>query len=168
MATPGRNAVLHETHGLANASEAARARAPVTDRVNVEPSILNGMTATEAKVIASVSLAVFALIGGLVLVLTRVWQVMLLLSIFGPVAALWFGSAYLQKVKRGRPDGYYSQAFHLWLVEHSLIRSKFIRHHGYWDLGRTLDFSLASSLEPAPEAAPAPAAAPTRQERARP
>lgn len=139
---------MSQKHELADAAESARTRAPVTDRVNAEPSVLNGMTVTEAKVIASVSLALFLVFGGLVLAFTRVWQVMLLLGLFGPVATLWFGSIYLQGIKRGRPDGYYSQAIHLWLAQRSLGKPKFIRHHGHWELGRTLDFSLVSSLTP--------------------
>ncbi len=135
-------------HGLADASESARARAPVTDRVNVEPSILNGMTFTEAKVIAGLSLALFFAIGGLIFAVTRVWQALLLLAVFGPATVLWFSSTYLQRIKRGRPDGYYSQAIHLWLSEHSLAKPQFIRHHGHWDLGRTLDFSLVSPFRP--------------------
>ena len=46
--------------------EAVRHKAPVTDRVNVEPSILNGMNMPEAQVIGAVSLVVFLIIGGLV------------------------------------------------------------------------------------------------------
>ncbi len=118
-----------------------------------EPAILNGMNLTEAKVIAGVSLVVFLVIGGLAFAVTRVWQVILLLALFGPAATLWFGSIYLQGVKRGRPDGYYSQAIHLWLAERGLAKPKFIRHHGHWDLGRTFDFSLVSSLHPAKDEA---------------
>lgn len=130
--------------------EAARKRAPVTDRVNVEPAILNGMTFTEAKMIALASLLVFMLIGALIFTVTRFWQVLLVLAIFGPGLTLWFGSKYLQTVKRNRPDGYYTQAIHLWLVERALSKARFIQHRGHWDLGRTLDFSLASAL-PVPE-----------------
>lgn len=126
--------------------------APVTDRVNVEPSILNGMTVTEAKVIALASFGVFTVIGGIIFAATGLWHALFLLCIFGPMAILWFASLYLQTIKRGRPDAYYTQAIHLWLVERNLARSRFIRHHGYWDLGRSLDFSLVSPLEPPPDA----------------
>ena len=40
-------------------AEAARQRAPITDRVNVEPAILNGMTVTEAQWIGLLALVVF-------------------------------------------------------------------------------------------------------------
>ncbi|MCR6480986.1 TIGR03750 family conjugal transfer protein [Variovorax sp. ZS18.2.2] len=134
--------------GSPGGMDAARARAPVTDRVNAEPSILNGMTLTEAQVIAVASLAVFVVIGGLVFAVTGLWQVLMLLSIFGPGVTLWYASTFLQRVKRGRPDAYYTQSIHLWLAERSLVRPKFIRHDGWWEIGRSLDFSLASALEP--------------------
>ena len=76
-------------------AEAARQRAPITDRVNVEPAILNGMTLTEAKVIGSVSFVVFMLIGALLFSVTRYWQFMLVLGTFGPAFVLWFASQYL-------------------------------------------------------------------------
>ncbi len=136
--------------------------APVTDRVNVEPSILNGMTVTEAKVIALVSFGVFLVIGGIIFATTGLWHALFLLAIFGPMAVLWSASLYLQTIKRGRPDAYYSQAIHLWLVERSLAKSNFIRHHGFWELGRSLDISLASPLEPPVEVPARAARAPSR------
>ena len=63
---------MSRSRAQANAdAEAARQRAPITDRVNVEPPILNGMTVSEAQVIALTALAVFLLIGGLLFSVTR-------------------------------------------------------------------------------------------------
>ena len=132
-------------------AEAARQRAPITDRVNVEPAILNGMTLTEAKVIGSVSFVVFMLIGSLLFSVTHYWQFMLVLGTFGPAFVLWFASQYLARIKRGRPDGYYTQAIHLWLAHRGLATPKFLIYHGWWGLGRSLDLSLASAFEPPPE-----------------
>lgn len=126
-------------------------RAPVTDRVNVEPAILHGMTVTEAKVIGAVSLAIFLLAGGIVSAATGRWQAVMLMAVFGPALTLWFASQYLARIKRGRPDAYYTQAIHLWLVGRGLATPRFITHHGWWSLGRTLDLSLASPLDPPPE-----------------
>ena len=131
-------------------SAQARSRAPVTDRVNVEPSVLRGMTVTEAKVIAGITVPFFVLLGGVLFFLTGVWQLLLMLAIFGPIATLWFGSAYLQELKRGRPDGYYTQAIHLWLARHGLVRSRFITHDGQWDLGRSMGFTLEAPFKPPP------------------
>lgn len=135
-------------------AEAARQRAPVTDRVNVEPAILNGMTMTEAQVIGGIALAVFLVIGGLVFTITGFWQVWLLLAFAGPTLTLWYGSQYLVRLKRGRPDAFYTQSIHLWLASHGLAKPKFITHHGWWSIGRSLDLSLASPLEPEREEFP--------------
>ena len=153
-----------ESHALAAATESARVRAPVTDRVNAEPAILNGMTVTEAKMIALASSIVFGVIGGLIFAVTRVWQAFLLLLIFGPGVTLWFSSTYLQRIKRGRPESYYTQAIHLWMAQHSLAKPNFIQHGGYWDLGRSLDFSLASPLDFGADASVPASAPPTRKE----
>ena len=126
----------------------APARVPLTHRVNVEPSILRGMTVTEAKVLAAISIPLCLLLGSVLLVLTGFWQLLMLLAIFGPLAVLWFGSARLQELKRGRPDGYYTQALHLWLARKSLTKHQFLTHHGQWGLGRSLPFSLSHPLDP--------------------
>lgn len=123
------------------------AAAPITDRVNVEPAILNGMTASEAQVIGLVSLVLCLMLGGLLLAVTGWWQALLLVGLFGPLLILWFASKYLAKIKRNRPDGYYSQAMHQWMARRGFATSKFIEHSGYWSLGRTLPFSLASDFE---------------------
>ena len=129
-------------------AEAARQRAPITDRVNIEPAILNGMTVTEAQWLAGLALVVFLLIGGLLYLVTGLWEFVLLLTAFGTALTLWFGSQVLARVKRGRPDAYYTQAIHLWLAHRGLTRPKFITYHGWWSLGRTLDFSLDSPFDP--------------------
>ena len=129
-------------------AEAARQRAPITDRVNIEPAILNGMTVTEAQWIAGIAMVVFLLIGGLLYLVTGLWQFVLLLTVFGTALTLWFGSQVLARVKRGRPDAYYTQAIHLWLAHRGLTRPKFITYHGWWSLGRTLEFSLDSPFDP--------------------
>ena len=128
-------------------ADPARFRAPVTDRVNVEPAIIRGMTVTEAKVIALITVPLFLLLGGVLLLLTAFWQFILVLGVAGPLVSLWYASGYLQKLKRGRPDGYYTQAIHLWLAKRGLVANKFLSHDGQWDLGRSLDLSLAHPYE---------------------
>lgn len=133
-----------------------RSRAPITDRVNGEPPILNGMTASEAQMIGLVSLVAFLMVGALLFAVTGYWQAILILGILGPLLTLWFGSKYLARIKRGRPDGYYVQAIHLWLVGHGLAQPKFITYSGFWSLGRTLALALSSPLNPPGESLGAP------------
>lgn len=124
-----------------------RFRAPVTDRVNVEPAIIRGMTVTEAKVISLVTVPVFLLIGGVLLLLTGFWQFILVLGVAGPLVSLWYASGRLQQIKRNRPDGYYTQAIHLWLAKRGLTKNQFLSYHGQWDLGRSLDLNLSHPFE---------------------
>ncbi|HRL52871.1 MAG: TIGR03750 family conjugal transfer protein [Pseudoxanthomonas sp.] len=155
---------MSRSRAQANAdAEAARQRAPITDRVNVEPPILNGMTVSEAQVIALTALAVFLLIGGLLFSVTRYWQFLLLLGIFGPAVTLWFASLYLARIKRGRPDAYYKQRIHFWLAERGLVKHRYITHDGWWSLGRTLEFPISSAFEPPTEAFDSPTAASHRK-----
>lgn len=124
-----------------------RYRAPVTDRVNVEPAILRGMTMTEAKVISLVTVPLFLVLGTVLMYFTGFWQFILALGFVGPLITLWYASDYLQELKRNRPDGYYTQAIHLWLAKRGFVNNKFLSHHGQWDLGRSLDLNLAHPYE---------------------
>lgn len=134
-------------HHAEQQGESTRFRAPVTDRVNVEPAIMRGMTVTEARLIALVTFPICILLGVILLMITGFWQFILMLGIVGPLVSLWVGSGYLQMIKRGRPDGYYTQAIHLWMAKHGLTTNKFLSHNGQWDLGRSMDFALDYPFE---------------------
>ena len=132
-----------------HAQAAQRLHAPLTDRVNAEPAILHGMSVSEAKVIFLVSFAVFSVIAVIVLVFTHIWQLFLALIVFGPLATLWYGSQYLEVIKRGYPDAYYSQAIHRWLAERGLAEAHFMLYSGQWSLGRPLvGLDLSTPLMP--------------------
>lgn len=121
--------------------------APLTDRVNVEPAILNGMTTTEAQIIGAISFAFCVAIGGLLVAMFGKWQILLIVSLFCPLVILWFASKKLAQVKRNRPDGYYAQAIHLWAARKGLTKNKFIEYEGFWGLGRSLEFGFWSPFE---------------------
>jgi len=129
-------------------SHVLMSRAPVTDRVNEEPSVINGMTVSEAQYIGLVSLVVFLIVGAVLFAATGLWQAILLLAVFGPSTTLWMSSTYLAKVKRGRPEGYYGQALHWWMADRAWVTCKYIDHYGHWELGRKLEFSVHWDLNP--------------------
>lgn len=131
--------------GLNAQSEVKTHRSVMTDRVNVEPPILNGMSASEAKVISIAAVAFWGSLGLLVSMLTNFWPILIVSLIVFPIATLWVGSVRLATVKRGRPDGYYGQAINLWLAKRG-FGSQYIRHDGYWDLGTSFDLSLAAPM----------------------
>ena len=129
---------------------AQRLRAPLTDRVNAEPAILHGMSVSEAKVIFLVSFAVFSVIAVVVMVFTHIWQLLLGIGLFGPLLTLWYGSQYLEVIKRGYPDAYYTQAIHRWLADRGIVEAHFMLYSGQWSLGRPLvGLDLSMPLMPA-------------------
>ena len=118
-----------------------RRQTTLTDRTNVEPAILQGMTVTEAKFIGIVSMLACLALAVLIFVVTGIWQVFLVLGVFGPSATLWLASSYLAHIKRGKPDGYYSQVLALRMVAWGLAKRIWIDRTGWWSQGR--EFPLA-------------------------
>jgi conjugative transfer region protein (TIGR03750 family) len=113
-------------------------RTPTTDRVNAQPPILNGMTASEAKAISLVALGVWVGMGVAVTAIVGVWQLMLLFAIVLPLVTIWLVSSKLAAIKRDRPHGYHQQLLHRWCAARGLAQSRFIARNGYWSLGRRL------------------------------
>ncbi|WP_313569344.1 TIGR03750 family conjugal transfer protein [Comamonas terrigena] len=122
-------------------------KTPLTDRVNVEPAIINGMTSTEANYIAVVSFALSLLVGVALFIVTGFWPLLVVFCIGGPVLSLWYGSLYLQTIKRNRPDGFYVQAAHIWLSKIGIIRCRFIRHNRFYELGASINLTFNPPLE---------------------
>lgn len=120
---------------------------PLTDRVNTEPAIINGMSAPEASYIGWVASVLSLLLSIGLYVLTRFWPVCVLVCICGPILALWYGSLYLQKVKRDRPDGFYVQAVHIRLADHGIIRCRFNRHRRFYEIGVRMKLMFNPPLE---------------------
>jgi len=54
------------------------------------------------------------------------------------IAWVVMGAMILQKLKRGRPLGYYQLRLRLWLEDLHLLRRSFIRQGQVWDIGRRL------------------------------
>ena len=59
------------------------------------------------------------------------------MAALGVLATVWLTATGLQRIKRGRPEGYYQQRFVIWLHDVGLRRSGYIRRSGYWSIGRT-------------------------------
>lgn len=105
--------------------------------MNEEPSIFKGCSTSELLVI--------------VVVATAFWfPVCLILGfLFGALAmglgatgvcvvgSVVLGAGMFQKLKSGRPDGYYQQRFRIALAERKIIGCPFVIRSGPWDLGRT-------------------------------
>lgn len=108
----------------------------LADRLNAEPVIFRGCSASELGVIVALAAAVWL-------------PLSLLLAWFGGAVTMGFGIAGIgivatvlgiaslfQRLKRNRPDGYYQQRYALWLDDKGLKRAPFINRSGTWDIGR--------------------------------
>ncbi len=109
----------------------------LADRLNVEPTIFKGCSSSELGVVVVVAaliwLPVSLLLAGLMGAVTMGFG----LAGVGVVGSVIVMASLLQRMKRGRPDGYYQQQISIWLSDHGLRRTRFIRRSGAWDIGRT-------------------------------
>ena len=109
----------------------------LADRLNVEPAIFKGCSSSELGIIVSVAalvwLPVSLLLTGLMGAVTMGFG----LAGVGVVGTVIMMANLFQRLKRGRPDGYYQQQISIWLADHGVRHSPFIRRSGAWDIGRT-------------------------------
>jgi len=109
----------------------------LADRLNVEPAIFKGCSSSELGIIVGVAaliwLPVSLLLSGLMGVVTMGFG----LAGVGVVGTVILTAGLFQRLKRGRPDGYYQQQVSIWLSDHGLRRAPFIRRSGAWDIGMT-------------------------------
>lgn len=107
-------------------------------RLNAEPSIFRGCSLSELMLLLSIGGAVLVpssiVICGLFGYLMMGVGVGLLLMIVWVV----IGATVLQKLKRGRPLGYYQLRLRLWIEDLHLLRPSFIRQSQVWDVGRRM------------------------------
>ena len=112
--------------------------APLTDRVNGEPPILKGLSSSEVQYAGACFFPLWFVFGGLLALLFRHWQILMLLSVLGPMLSVYACAGYFAKLKRNRPDHYYRHVFIRWLHRLGLWGSPFVSRCGAWDLGRSL------------------------------
>ena len=109
----------------------------LADRLNVEPVIFKGCSSSELGLIVGVAaliwLPVSLLLAGLMGAVTMGFG----LAGVGVVGTVIVMATLFQRLKRGRPDGYYQQQISIWLADHGVRHSPFIRRSGAWDIGRT-------------------------------
>jgi conjugative transfer region protein (TIGR03750 family) len=109
----------------------------LADRLNAEPAIFKGCSSSELGILVSVAalvwLPVSLLLTGLMGAVTMGFGV----AGVGVVGTVIVMASVFQRLKRGRPDGYYQQQIAIWLSDHGLRHAPFIRRSGAWDIGRT-------------------------------
>lgn len=109
----------------------------LTDRVNSEPSILRGCSSTELLLLVLGAIVAWFPLAVLVAWSFGTWFVIFGIVGAGVILTVWLGATWFQKVKRGRPDGYYQHRLVTFLHDRRLVRSRYIRRTGYWDVRRS-------------------------------
>ena len=118
----------------------------LADRLNVEPAIFKGCSSSEVGMI--VTLAVMLWLPLSVLLAWALGAPSMGLGIAGIaiVGTVVVTASIFQRLKRGRPDGYYQQQFILGLSNLSLRRSPFICRDGSWAIGRNVSRGRHATL----------------------
>ncbi|MDZ7840879.1 MAG: TIGR03750 family conjugal transfer protein [Gammaproteobacteria bacterium] len=105
--------------------------------LDTEPVIFRGCSSSELGFILAVAAAAWLplsfLFAGLLGALTMGAGI----AVVGVLATVFLTATVFQRLKRGRPDGYYQQRLRLGLEDMGLLRSGFVRRGGAWDIGRT-------------------------------
>lgn len=115
----------------------------VADRMNEEPSIFKGCSTSELLVIVVVAAAFWLPVCLIVGLLFGAITMGLGATGVCVIATVVLGAGIFQKLKSGRPDGYYQQLFRIFLAERKIMSSPFVIRSGTWDLGRTDNASVS-------------------------
>jgi len=106
-------------------------------RLDTEPVIFRGCSSSELGTIVGISAAVWLPVSFLLTGLLGAFTMGAGIAMVGVLATTFVMATLFQRLKRGRPDGYYQQALRLKIEDLGLHRSGFIRRTGAWDIGRT-------------------------------
>ena len=109
----------------------------LADRLNAEPVIFKGCSSSELGMIVGVSGLIW-----LPLSLLLAWMLGAITMGFGlagvgVVGTVVVSASLFQRIKRGRPEGYYQQQIRIRLHDLGVRRSPWVRRSGAWDIGRT-------------------------------
>ena len=109
----------------------------LADRLNVEPTIFRGCSSSELGIIVTLAVLIWLPIS--VLLAWGLGAASMGLGIAGVaiVATVVITASIFQRLKRGRPHGYYQQRFIMGLSTLGLRSSPFINRNGSWTIGRS-------------------------------
>ena len=113
------------------------ARNILADRLNVEPAIFKGCSSSELGVIVALAVIIWLPLSVLLAWVLGAPSMGLGIAGMAIVLTVVITATVFQRVKRGRPDGYYQQQFIIGLSRLGLRRSPFIHRNGSWSIGRS-------------------------------
>jgi conjugative transfer region protein (TIGR03750 family) len=109
----------------------------LADRLNAEPVIFKGCSSSELGMIVGVSMLIWLPLSLMLAWLLGAITMGFGLAGVGVVSTVVVCATIFQRIKRGRPEGYYQQQIQIRLHDLGLRRSPWVRRSGAWDIGRT-------------------------------
>ena len=116
----------------------------LADRLNAEPAIFKGCSSSELGMIVGVAILVWLPLSLLLAWLFGAITMGFGIAGMGVVATVVVMATVFQRIKRGRPEGYYQQWLRIRLQSMGLYRAPWVLRTGAWDIGRTQHAPLSS------------------------
>ncbi len=116
----------------------------LADRLNAEPAIFKGCSSSELGMIVGVAILVWLPLSLLLAWLLGAVTMGFGIAGVGVVATVVVMATLFQRIKRGRPEGYYQQWLRIRLQSMGLARAPWVLRSGSWDVGRTQYAPLSS------------------------
>ena len=116
----------------------------LADRLNAEPAIFKGCSSSELGMIVGVAILVWLPLSLLLAWLLGAVTMGFGIAGVGVVATVVVMATLFQRIKRGRPEGYYQQWLRIRLQSMGLTRAPWVLRSGSWDIGRTQHAPLSS------------------------
>ena len=109
----------------------------LADRLNAEPAIFKGCSSSELGMILGLAIVVWLPLSLLLAWLLGAITMGFGIAGVGVVATVVVMATLFQRIKRGRPEGYYQQWLRIRLQTMGLYRTPWVLRSGSWDIGRT-------------------------------
>lgn len=109
----------------------------LADRLNAEPAIFRGCSSSELGMIVGLAIVVWLPLGLLLAWLLGAITMGFGIAGVGVVATVVVTATLFQRIKRGRPAGYYQHWLCIRLHTMGLYRTPWVLRSGSWDIGRT-------------------------------
>ena len=114
----------------------------LADRLNAEPAIFKGCSSSELGMIVGLAIVVWLPLSLLLAWLLGAITMGFGIAGVGVVATVVVMATLFQRIKRGRPEGYYQQWLRIRLHTMGLYRTPWVLRSGSWNIGRTHYASL--------------------------
>ena len=109
----------------------------LADRLNAEPAIFKGCSSSELGMIVGLAIVIWLPLSLLLAWLLGAITMGFGIAGVGVVATVVVMATLFQRIKRGRPEGYYQQWLRIRLETMGLYRTPWVLRSGSWDIGRT-------------------------------